>query len=73
MAGRRGHGEGTITKRKDGRWEAKLDLSWVNGNSKRKAFYGTNRRDVQDKLDEARQKNRLGLLPSGPNQSVSNF
>jgi len=39
MAGRRGHGEGTITKRKDGRWEAKLDLGWVDGKRKRKAFY----------------------------------
>ena len=32
----RGHGEGTITQRKDGRWQAQISL----GDGKRKTLYG---------------------------------
>jgi integrase len=37
--GRRGNGEGTITRRKDGRWEARYCVPTVNG-TKRKTIYG---------------------------------
>ena len=35
--GRRGNGEGTITRRKDGRWEARYYVPTVNG-TKRKSI-----------------------------------
>ena len=34
MARRRGHGEGSIHRRKDGSWCAIVDLGWVNGKRK---------------------------------------
>lgn len=50
---RRGHGEGTISKRKDGRWEARVDLGWIDGRRVRRAFYGTTRAEVAEKLRKA--------------------
>ncbi len=46
---RRGHGEGSIYKRKDGRWTASISL----GDGKRKSYYGKTRKEVKDKLDVA--------------------
>src|SRR5215212_446544 len=58
MAGKqRGHNEGTITQRKDGRWEARASL--VNG--KRKCFYGKTRKEVADKLTSALRDQQQGL------------
>jgi integrase len=37
--GRRGNGEGTITRRKDGRWEARYTVHSAEG-PKRKVLYG---------------------------------
>ena len=47
---RRGSGEGGIHKRVDGRWEARIDLGWVNGKRKRPSVYGKTRREVAEKL-----------------------
>jgi len=52
MARRRGGGEGTIPKRRDGHWEARVDLGWENGKRKRKSFYGETRAEVATKLTE---------------------
>lgn len=46
---RRGHGEGSIYKRRDGRWTSSISL----GNGKRQSFYGKTRREVREKLDAA--------------------
>ncbi len=35
---RRGHGEGAISKRRDGRWEARVDLGWMDGKRVRKTL-----------------------------------
>lgn len=51
MTRRRGNGEGTITQRLDGRWEARVTL--LDG--KRKCFYGRTRQEVARKLTEARR------------------
>jgi integrase len=48
MDARRGHGEGSICRRKDGRWTARIDLDYVNG--KRKQIYGKTRKEVAEKL-----------------------
>src|SRR5215216_3262326 len=49
---RRGNGEGTIYKRKDGRYEARYSVHTVNG-PKRKAIYGKTRAEVAEKLTKA--------------------
>lgn len=59
---RRGRGEGSIYRREDGRWEAKIDLGRVNGKRVRKSIYGRTRREVQEKLARL-QADRLRGLP----------
>ena len=43
---RRGHGEGSVYKRADGRWAGTVDLGWVDGKRRRKTVYGQTQRDV---------------------------
>src|SRR5713101_439095 len=62
--GRRGHGEGSITQRKDGRYQAAITLE----NHKRKYFYGKTRKEVQDKLNRALYEQKQGTLATGPQQ-----
>jgi len=51
---KRGQGEGTISKRTDGTWWARITIGKdENGKQKRKAFYGKTRKDVQEKLTAA--------------------
>ena len=61
---RRGHGEGSIYRRKDGRYAAAITLE----NRKRKTFYGKTRKEVQDKLNAALHEHKQGTLATGPQQ-----
>jgi integrase len=63
---RRGHGEGSITRRKDGRYQAAITLE----NHKRKYFYGKTRKDVQDKLNKALYEQKQGTLVTGPQRTL---
>jgi len=67
--GRRGHGEGSITQRKDGRWMAALTLD----NHKRKYFYSNTRKEVQDKLNKALYEQKQGTLATGPQQTLAAY
>ena len=73
MAGRRGRGEGSITKRSDGRWMAQADLGWQDGKRRRKAFYGRTKREVQEKLREALHRQEHGLPPVPEQETVGAF
>ncbi|MGI6308449.1 MAG: tyrosine-type recombinase/integrase [Dethiobacteria bacterium] len=55
MAKRRGSGEGSITKRKDGRWQGSVLVGYdlETGKPKRKYFYGRTRKEVQEKVNGA--------------------
>src|SRR5438067_1814875 len=66
---RRGHGEGSISRRKDGRWMAALTLE----NHKRKYFYGKTRKEVQDKLNAALHEQMQGTLATGAQQTVQAY
>lgn len=59
---RRGHGEGSIYLRKDGRWVAEITLE----DGKRKPLYGKTRKEVSEKLDKARLEQKQGILAMGP-------
>lgn len=49
--GRRGHGEGSIRQRQDGRWEAIVDIGrGTDGKRQRKSIYGKTRKEVADRL-----------------------
>lgn len=57
MGTKRGNHEGSIYKRKDGRWEGALSLE----GGKRKRFYGKTRQDASQKLAEALRDRDKGL------------
>jgi integrase len=69
MAKQRGHGEGSIYQRQDGRWAASITLE----NRKRKTFYGKTRKEVQEKLRVALNEQKQGILSTGPQQSMKQF
>lgn len=58
---RRGHGEGSVFQRADGRWSAVLDLGWANGKRVRRTVYGRSRAEVVRKLGELQRLLQLGV------------
>src|SRR5207248_10746155 len=66
---RRGHGEGSIYQRKDGRWAASITLE----GRKRKTFYGKTRKEVQEQLKIALHEQQQGTLAIGPKQTVKAY
>jgi integrase len=71
---RRGQNEGTISKRADGRWMARLHLGYdTAGRRQRQTFYGTTRKEVQEKLVAARHAQQQGLPVRTDRQTVAQF
>jgi integrase len=70
---RRGRGEGSITKRPDGRWMARIDLGWRDGKRRYKAYYGRTRAAVQDKLRDAIGDVQKGLELPDERQTTQQF
>jgi integrase len=71
--GRRGHSEGSISKRKDGRWEGRISLGYKGGTRKRKVFYGKTRREVQQQLTKALRDHQQGLPVAPERQTVAAY
>jgi integrase len=70
---RRGQGEGSIYKLKDGRWAAAMTIGFRNGKLQRKYVYAKTRPEVAEKLNnEITNKNR-GLPVSEDKQTVKQF
>ena len=65
----RGKGEGSIYRRKDGRWGADITIE----GRKRKTLYGKTREEVAEKLHAAQVEKRQGLLRTGPKLTVENY
>ena len=70
---RRGFGEGSIYRRKDGRWEAIVDLGLVAGRRRRKSVYGKTRHEVQTALAGALKEHEQGRLTVGRGQTTGQF
>jgi integrase len=66
---KRANGEGSIYKRKDGRWTSRVSLS----GAKRKDFYGRTRQEVAAKLVVALRANQDGLPIVDEKQTVTQF
>lgn len=63
MARKRGHGEGTIYKRKDGRWEAKASIGYDSeGKPKRITRYFKTRKEAQDWLAQVQHERNVGTF-----------
>lgn len=73
MAGRRGHNEGSIYKRQDGRWVATLNLGWEDGKRKRKSYYGETRQEVQKKLTKALNDHARGIALGDDRLTVEKY
>ncbi len=71
--GKRGNNEGTISQRKDGRWEARVSLGYANGKPIRKCFYGKTRNEVHEKMTSALKQAQQGLPVVIRDRSVEMF
>jgi integrase len=70
--GRRGNGEGSISRRKDGRWEAKYTAHTAEG-PKRRALYGKTRKEAADKLAKALADRASGYTFDTENITVGEY
>ncbi|MEW6275567.1 MAG: site-specific integrase [Bacillota bacterium] len=61
---KRGHGEGTIYKRKDGKWEAKASIGYdpATGKLKRITKYFETRKEAQDWLAKVQHEKNIGAF-----------
>jgi integrase len=66
---KRANGEGSVYRRKDGRWAASVSLD----HGRRKAFYGKTRQEVGRKLGAALKARQDGLPVVGERQTVAKF
>lgn len=69
---KRGNGEGSITRRKDGLYMARYTVQTATG-AKRKTLYGKTRGEVSEKLTKAMADRDGGLVLEGENQTLSEF
>src|SRR5437016_2380459 len=66
---RRGNGEGTVQRRADGRWEARISVP----GGQRKSIYGPTFQAVQQKLLDARRALAKGSPPVPPKTRLDRF
>ena len=69
---RRGNGEGTITRRRDGRWEGRYVVHTKDG-PKRKVLYGRTRAEVAEKLAKAISDRSGGLVFDAGTLTLSDY
>jgi len=71
---RRGHHEGSIFQRKDGRWVAVVDFGrGASGKRQRKSFYGATRREVAEQLKPVLRAQQQGLPIATDRQTVGEY
>jgi integrase len=69
MPGKRGNSEGSIRKRADGRWEARVMMP----DGKRKSFYGETRQEVARLLTQALRDREQGVTALNDRQTVAQY
>lgn len=69
MPGKRGNNEGSISRRSDGLWEARITLE----DGKRKSFYAKTRQEAARKLAAALRDQEAGLPVVGGKQTVGQY
>lgn len=70
---KRGQNEGSIYKRKDGRWTAVINMGYQGGKLKRKSYYGKTRAEVADKLAASINDFKNGLPVVSERQTLGHF
>jgi integrase len=71
--GKRGNGEGSITRRKDGLYMARYTVEMPDGMRKRKTIYGKEREEVAEKLIEALSNRNRGLVFDADNLKLGEY
>lgn len=72
MTRKRGNGEGTITRRKNGGWMAQYSVYTAEGR-KRRTIYGKTRTEVAAKLTKALSDRESGLIFDAGSQTVGEY
>src|SRR5918998_4005550 len=70
--GKRGNGEGSITRRKDGLYMARYTVQTATG-PKRKTIYGKEREEVSEKLVDALSNRNNGLVFDADNMKFGEY
>lgn len=73
MSKRRGHNEGSIYQRKDGRWVGTVDLGWEDGRRLRKSVYAPTRAEVATKLTKLLNDDNEGLPATSDQLTLGRF
>jgi len=72
--GKRGNNEGSIYRRKDGRWVGAVTVGYgPNGSPKRRVVYGSTRAEAAQKLTELLDRYNKGLLAEPSSVTVREF
>jgi integrase len=69
---KRGNGEGSITKRKDGRWMARYTVHTAKG-LKRRVLYARTRKEAADKLAKALSDGAAGIVYDDEGMTVGEY
>lgn len=72
MSKKRGNGEGTLHRRKNGGWCAQYTVHTAEG-PKRKTVYGKTRREVDEKLTKAKADRERGLVFEAGNLKLGEY
>jgi integrase len=70
---KRGQGEGSIYKRKDGLWAAAINLGYQSGKLRRKVYYGKTREEVRGKLTAALSDVQKGISIPTERRTLAQF
>ena len=70
---RRGHGEGSIYRRKDGSWAGAVDLGVEGSTRKRRVVYGKTQTEVRTRLRELQAATEAGIIPGPATLTVEQF
>ncbi|ARQ67493.1 tyrosine-type recombinase/integrase [Streptomyces marincola] len=70
---KRANGEGTITKRSDGRYHAAAYVYRPDGTRTRKFVYGKTRAEAADKLTEIQEKTRQGIPVATSSMALEDY
>ena len=74
MAKKRGQNEGSIRKRKDGTWEARVTIGILeNGKQNRKSLYGKTRQEVAAKMTDLLNNLQKGVITNPTEMTVSEW
>ena len=74
MAKKRGQNEGSIRKRKDGTWEARVTIGILeNGKQNRKSLYGKTRQEVSAKMTDLLNNLQKGVITNPTEMTVSEW